>query len=166
MTEFIQLLINTNTINFLIVSAIVIFLLVKLNVKQNLIDISEEIKSYVDTSVREKEQTEKDLSIINDKIERLPALVERIKKSSENNVANIAKKIEIETENKKKDIENNANRIFELETKKFKSKLVSLLSEKSIEVVQKNAIEQLNNNMELHNKYIDNAIEEINRINL
>ena len=50
--------------------------------------------------------------------------------------------------------------------KKFKQKLTSVLSEKSVEIAKENAVNQLRENTELHNKYIDNAIEELDRISL
>ena len=71
-----------------------------------------------------------------------------------------------EIEEKKKDIENNAKRILGLETKKFKSHLSGVLSQASIDLAKKNALEQLNNNRELHDRYINEAIDEIDRIGL
>ena len=67
---------------------------------------------------------------------------------------------------KKKDIENNAKRILGLETKKFKSHLSSVLSQASVDLAKKNALEQLENNRELHDRYINEAIDEIDRIGL
>jgi len=138
--------------------------LIKLNFKQKIEDLRTEIKTYVETAENEKTQAEKKLFEIKDKVSKLPDEIECIKKSAEKSTVNIASKIHSEIEEQKQDISNNAQRIFNLETKKFKAKLNTLLSEKSIELAQENALNQLNSNKDLHNKYIDNAIDELDRI--
>ncbi len=166
MSDILQLLIQSNTINFLIVLFIVIFLIKKLNVSKKIENVRDEITKYVDSSVKEKEHAEQELNRINDKIAKLPAVVERIKKSTDNNIKNMEKNLQKNIEIKKQDISNNSKRLFNLETKKFKSRLTNLLSEKSIEISRENAIKQLKDNPELHNRYIDKAIEELDKINL
>lgn len=166
MSDILQLLIQSNTLNFLIVLFLIIFLVVKLNLKQKIETLRIEIKDYVDASVNEKEQSDKNLEIIKKKVDKLPLVIEKIQKSTENSVKNLGEKIKNEIEEQKKDIENNAERIFNLETKKFKEKLTSLLSEKSVEIARENALNQLAQNNDLHNKYIDNAIDELDRITL
>ena len=164
MEDIFQFLIKTNTINFLIVLALIVFLVCKLNVKQKIQELREEIKVFVESAENEKIRSEKELSEINNKITGLPREIEDIKESAQRSSESIASKIRRETEEQKHDIENNAKRIFNLETKKFKSKLNTLLSEKSIELAKENAVNQLNSNADLHNKYIDNAIAELDRI--
>lgn len=166
MSELIQILINTNTINFLIVLCIVLFLIKKLNLSQQIDNVKNNINSYVELSEQEKIQSETELSRINDKITKLPAVIERIMRSTEKNVQNIAQNVMEDTEEKKKDISKNAQRLFNLETKKFKSRLTSILSEKSVELAKENAINQLKENPSLHEKYINSAIDEIDRIQL
>lgn len=166
MSDILQLLIQSNTLNFLIVLCLIIFLVVKLNIKDKIENLRNEIKNYVDASTNEKEQSDKNLEIIKKKVDKLPLVIEKIQKSTENSVKNLGEKIKNEIEEQKKDIENNAERIFNLETKKFKEKLTALLSEKSVEIARENALTQLSQNNDLHNKYIDNAIEELDRITL
>ena len=96
----------------------------------------------------------------------MPQETDEIKKSAKNNVENISQKLENELEEKMSDIDNNTNRILNLETKKFKSKLTLILSETSINLAEENAINQLENNRDLHDKYIYEAINELDRIDL
>lgn len=166
MADIIQLLINSNTLNFIIVIFVLAILFVKLNLKEKIELLQDEIKNYVDTSFQEKETAEKSLSSINEKIENLPVEIESIKISTENSVKSIGEKIRAEVVEQKRDIENNAERIFNLETKKFQQKLTAILSEKSVEIAKENALNQLKENKNLHNKYIDTAIEELDRIGL
>ncbi len=166
MSNILQLLIHSNTLNFIIVLAILIFLVIKLNLKEKIELLKEEIKDYVEASYKEKAKAEQDLALIKEKIEELPKEIENIKESAENSVKSIGDKIRLEVVDKKQDIANNAERIFNLETKKFKQKLTTILSEKSVEIARENALNQLIANKDLHNKYIDTAIEELDRISL
>lgn len=166
MTNFWQLILQTNTFNFIIVLAILILIISKLNVKEKIEHIRDEIKSYVHESSNEKNLAEKELENIKKEVVKLPDEISRIKESAKNSVSSLERKIEAEVKEQMSDIDNNAKRLLSFETKKFKSKLSSILSEASIVLAKDNALKQLENNRELHNKYIEDAIEEINRINL
>ena len=122
--------------------------------------LREEIKSYVDASADEKNIAEQNLSIIKEKIQKLPLQIEDIQKSTENSVKSIGEKIKADIQEQKQDISNNAERILNLEMKKFKQKLTSVLSEKSVEIAKENAINQLNENNELHLKSLIGLVYE------
>lgn len=164
--EFIDILIKSNTLNFLIVLGIIIFGLSKLNVSKKLENLSMEISDYVKSSENEKIEAQKKLDIVNKKVQKLPETIEKIKKITENSVKNYENKILSDIEEEKNDISKSAKRLLNLETKKFKDKLTNLLSEKSVEIARENAKKQLNENMELHNQYINRAIEELDGVSL
>ena len=166
MSDIIHLLIHSNTLNFIIVLSIIVVLVVKLNLKAKIEVLRDEIKNYVDFSFNEKKFAEQNLSLINEKIQKLPEQIQNIEESIEKSVKSIGEKIKVDIEEQKQDLANTAERIFNLEMKKFKQKLTSVLSEKSVEIAKENAVNQLRENTELHNKYIDNAIEELDRISL
>lgn len=164
MSEFFQILIQSNTINFLIVLALIVYLIKKLNVNQKIEEIKCEVENYVNDSDKEKVSAERALENIEVEIKKLPEITEEIKKSADKSIKGIDEKLQRDIKNQKTDIQNNAERILQLEIKKFKSGLSNVLSEKSVEIAQKNAQKQLQENSNLHNVYIDNAIEEIDRI--
>ena len=166
MTDIIQTLIQTNSLNFIIVLAVLIFILSKLNINEKINKLRDDIKSYVDNSTSEKALAQKELEETEEKIKHLPEETKQIEISAENNIKGFEQKIKKEIEDKKNDIKTSADRILNLEIKQFKAKLTSILSEKSVILAKDNAIEQLKNNRELHNKYIDEAIEEIGRVSL
>lgn len=166
MLEFINLLIKSNTINFLIVAGLLVFACIKLNVKGKLENKAEEIKSYVETAQKEKEEAQKKLDFINGKIDKLPYVTARIDKSTENSIKSFENKVQRDIAAEKEDINSNANRIFKLETAKFKDRLGNLLSQKSVDLAKQNAIEQLKKNPELSDYYINKAIDELDEVNL
>ncbi len=166
MTDIIQTFIQTNSLNFIIVLAVLIFILSKLKINEKINKLRDDIKSYVDNSTSEKALAQKELEETEEKIKHLPEETQLIETSAENNIKGLEQKIKREIEDKKNDIKTSADRILNLEIKQFKAKLTSILSEKSVILAKDNAIEQLKNNRELHNKYIDEAIEEIGRLSL
>ena len=124
MSDIIHLLIHSNTLNFFIVLAILVVIVVKLNLKDKIEVLRDEIRTYVESSVNEKNVAEKNLSLIKEKIQQLPATIEDIEKSTKNSVKSLGEKIKADIQEQKQDIANSAERIFNLETKKFKQKLV------------------------------------------
>lgn len=161
-----NLILESNLINFIVVFVIMAYIIKKINVGDKIENVRKTIKSYVDESSNEKAAAEKELSRIQAKIEHLQDDIKDIEATAQNNIKGFENKIQEEIYEKKKDIDKNAERILNLETKNFKDKLSSVLSEASINLVRKNAIEQLKNNRELHNKYINEALEGIDKINL
>ncbi len=161
-----NLILESNLINFIVVFVIMAFIIKKINVGDKIENVRKTIKSYVDESSNEKEAAEKELSQIQAKIEHLQDDIKDIEATAHNNIKGFENKIQEEIYEKKKDIDKNAERILNLETKNFKDKLSSVLSEASINLARKNAIEQLKNNRELHNKYINEALEGMDKINL
>ena len=160
--DILNTLLQSNTFNFLIVLGVILFLLKKINIKAKINDMREQIKNYVEDSSNELNLAEKELNAVSEKLKNLPNETSEINISAKNNIENVTQQIEEEIQDKMHDIDNNAKRILNLEIKQFKSKLTGILTEKSKE----NAMEQLKTNPQLHKNYIDEAINEIDRINL
>lgn len=161
-TEFIQ----SNTLNFLIVLVFLIWIILKLNIGEKLESIKGKIKSFVNEAENEKLNAEKRLSDINEKVKKLPSEIQEIERITNNNLKSLTLKNEEDIKEQIQNIESNVNRIMELETKKFKSKLTSIISEASVNIARENALNQLKNNRAMHDKYIYEAIDEIDGMNL
>ncbi len=157
LTVFIQ----SNTLNFLVVLAFLIWVISKINIGRKLEHLKNQIKSYVNESEQEKQAADERLSDIKEKVQKLPEEIKNIEKSAKNSIDNLVLKSKENFEEKARDIDNNVKRIMDLETKKFKSKLTAILSEASIDLARDNALKQLENNREMHDKYIYEAIDEI-----
>lgn len=166
MTDLFEIIAESNIINFIIVLALLIWLFSKINLKAKTAELSLQIKNYVRESETEKENSLDKLKEIETEIANLPENIKDIERSTEKNLQGINKRIAKEIEEKKSDLQNNEKRILGLERKKFKEKLTAVLTETSIDLAKKNAIEQLENNRDLHDKYIYDAINEIDGVNL
>ena len=84
--DFVNLIIKSNTLNFIIVAAVIVFLVIKMNVKQKLENTRDDIKNYVNASEEEKRNAELSLDNIKEKINKLPEEIEKINKSAKNSV--------------------------------------------------------------------------------
>lgn len=166
MTDLLELIAKSNIINFLIVLAFLVWLFSKINLKAKTTELSLQIKNYVKEAETEKENSLQKLNTIEAEIVKLPQNIKDIELSAEKNLQGINKRISKEIDEKKSDLLNNEKRILGLERKKFNEKLTTVLTETSIDLARKNAIEQLENNRELHDKYIYEAINEIDGVNL
>ena len=170
MKEFIEYILFSNVINFAIIVAIFVFVFTKTNAGKQIFsainDIPKQIENFVNSSIKEKENTLKALDNINEQLKHLPEEINDINQSAENNIRNLESKFKQEIEQKKKDIEVNGNRILNLETKKFQQKLTGIISEVSVKLAKENAQVQFKNNPNLHSKYIEKAINGIDEINL
>ncbi len=166
MTEIWQEIVQSNTFNFIIVAGILLFILMKLNIKSKITEQQEQIKNYVKTSEFEKASAEEELRAAENKISNLETETNEIKRSANKSITSLKNKTERDISRKKQDIITGAERILSLEEKQFKSKLTGILTKKSVELARNNITEQIEGNQKLHDKYIEEAIEELDKINL
>lgn len=166
MNDILNTLITSNTINFLVVSAIIVFLCKKLNVKAKTQELRDEIKNYVEDSENEKKSAEKSLEESEELVKKLPEEIEKIKSDTQVSMQNLSEKSLSDTEKHKQDLSGNARRLLRLEIKDFKQRLSNVLAVKSVELAKQNAADNLKDNKSLHAKYIDEAINELDGINL
>lgn len=170
MKEALELILYSNILNLAIIVYAFIYACTKTKFGAKLSSvinsIPQKIADYVNSSIQEKENSIKTLDNVNEQINHLPDEIQDINQSADNNIKNLEIKFQNEIEQKKKDIEINGKRILNLETKKFQQKLTGIISEVSVKLAKENAQKQLNEKKYLHNKYIDNAIDSIDEINL
>lgn len=138
----------------------------KMDVNKKLSQLKENIKKYVEDSENEKTVSIQNLNKINEKIEKLPLEIQDIENAAKANVNGLKEKIQREIELKKKNMDETSNRLLSLESKNFKQKLTGMLTAASVKLARDNAIEQLKDNEELHNQYIQQAIRELDEIEL
>lgn len=166
MNNFLETFIQSNTLNFLLVLLFLIWIALKLNIGEKLEHTKNQIKSFVGEAENAKSEAEKRMTDINEKVKRLPSEIQEIERITKVNIESLAKKNTDDINEQIQNIDNNVKRIMDLETKKFKSKLTSIISEASVNIAKENAIRQMQNNRAIHDKYIYDAIDEIDGMNL
>lgn len=160
-----RLVVESNTFNFIIFAAIIAWILKKINIsliitsfQQKIIKILDEVRKEGETAKNKLTHAEKSVEKLADE---LNAIVEDAKKSAEI----ISKKILAETQKQLEDIEFNAQKIIAAEKKFLISKLTKNTSKASVEAAKIHIRDVLTQTPDLHEKYINESIEELERLN-
>lgn len=159
-----RLTVESNTFNFIIFAAIIAWILKKINIgfiiaslQQKIIKILEEVKKEAETAKNKLIYAEKSVEKLEDE---LNVIVEDAKKSAET----ISRKILSEAEKQLEDIESNAQKVIAAEEKFFISKLAKNTSKASVEAAKIRIQDVLKQTPALHEKYINESIEELDRL--
>ena len=153
---------RTNLFNFVIFAGIIIFLCVKLDLSGFLEKGKESVEEDIKDSDIAKENSEAKLEKIEDLVAHLEDDIEEIIRESEENAVLVGNKIIADANKTVENIKNNSIKIIENKTAVIKNDIMKRASLASIEVARKHIIAELDNNLGLHNKLIDESVEAIN----
>jgi F0F1-type ATP synthase membrane subunit b/b' len=157
---------RTNLFNFIIFAGIIVYLFIKLDVIGGLNKGAKGVAEKIEESKTAKEESETKLQTIEDKVSHLEDEVNEIIKQSEENAKIVGEQIITDTDKSVENIKSNAIKLVENKTAILKNDIMRRASLASVEVAKDHIINELNNNYDLHNKLIDESIEEINRVEL
>ena len=157
---------RTNLFNFIIFAGIIVYLIVKLDVKGSLDKGTQVVADKIDNSETAKDESEIKLKTIEDKVANLEEEVESIIKQSEANAEIVGEQIITEANKSADNIQTNTLKLIENKTSVLKNDILRRASLASVEVAKGHIINELNNNADLHNRLIDESIESINGVEL
>lgn len=160
-------ILKSNLINFVIMIGLFVFIMIKISAKNK--DKKSEIdtiKEKIENSENSKNDSYAILEQVEEKLENSKFEVEKILEDAKQNAAELLKKAEIEAQKSVIDIEKNTEKIISSEFNQIQNEIKKELALRSINNAKENIIDKLNKNPELHQKYIDEAIEMISEANL
>ncbi len=161
-----KLLISSNAINFIIMLLILGWIIKKFNIIGDIEKGISGIESSILKSDEEKQKSEQVLKTANDYKEALPNELRSIKNTNKSKIKAFQNKIEESTQKAIFDIEQNVDRVISIEEKKVSNILTEKTSKASIELAKQHIEKLLALNPELHNQFIQNSIDELDRIEL
>jgi len=164
--EFINYILHSNVINFILMLIVIGFICKKINVAQKIEDIRFGIEKKVTTSDDEKKQSENELKNIETSLENLDTELENILKKADETVVGIQEIAKKEVEKTILKAEDNSKRILNLEEKKIRQDLSDEFGIEALEKAKNNLFSNLDNNADLHNKFIDESIAELDRLEI
>ena len=146
---------------------VVIFAVVlrKIDAKKAFVSMREEIKKVVEKSENEKKLALTELEHTKESLEKLPGELEQIISDAKVASVNIAKDLEAKGSEEIKKLEKQADKAYKFEEKKFYEKLASMTSNAAVDLARDNVVSELGQKPELHNKFIDDALSELDRVN-
>ena len=152
---------RTNLFNFIIFAGIIAYLFVKLDVIGGLKKGAEDVAQKIDNSTAAKKESETHLHSVEEKVANLENEVNDIIKQSESNAELVGERIIEEAGKSVENIKNNTDKLILNKTSVLKNDIMRRASLASVEVAKEHIINELNNNIDLHNKLIDESIEAI-----
>ena len=164
--EFINFIARTNLFNFIVFATIICLLAMKLDAKGKIENARANVIETIDNSETEKNNSVSELDAMQESISRINDEILEILNKSEENAQIVGNKILDDAKNTAITYQNNAQKAIENKQAMLKNDLLKRASSASIELAKMQIINELNQNPDLHNKLIDESIEQVNGVEL
>ncbi len=159
-------IVHSNAFNFIVMVLLLSWIIKKINLKESLNVMKNNIIDKIENSKSEKESANKILDDAKEQVKNLDIEIQKRLKQAENHGQDLAEKIFKDTELKIKQIENNIEKVIDTEEKTLSADLTKKTVKASVELAVKQVQNILANNPQLHEKFINESIDEIDRIKL
>jgi len=163
--HFWEYFLQSNAFNFVLLILIFVLLDKKVHFGNMIENVKNKIIETIEKSKEEKRNAEKELKNAQKSITNLENEIKEKIENATHNAENLAKKIFEETEDKVKQIESNIQKVIDAEEKTISSRLTFRTASQSIELAKNNIKTLLEKNPHLHERYINESIEDLDRIN-
>lgn len=156
-------IVHSNMLNFLIL-AIALYFLLKDKMKNAINNMTEKTIKTVNDSVSDKEEALKTLEETKLDYEKTPQETAEIRNIAQNTLRSLEKKAKEDTEKTKQILTENATKSVESEASRINSTLTKETAENSVNAALNDICAKLSKDETLHDKLIENAIEELEKI--
>lgn len=157
-------IVQSNTFNFIIFVLILAWVFKKINVGTIIASLQEKIIKILDEVKKEKEEAHKNLKDAQRAVENLPEELKTIVTEAEKSAEVISEKIFTEAKKQLESIEQNAQKVILAEEKLLISNLAKNTSSASVEAAKTHIEQTLEQTPTLHEKYINESIDELDRL--
>lgn len=155
--------VHSNMFNF-IVLAVALYFLLKDKVKSAVDGLAEKTTKTVNDSILDKNDALKKLEETKIDYEKTPQETAEIKAIAQNTLSSLEKKAVADTEKAKQILCENATKTVESEAARINSVLTKETAENSVNTALADICAKLSQDESLHDKLIENAIEELEKI--
>lgn len=166
MTNFISYILHSNIINFTIMLCILYFIVKKVNLGKNFDSSIAGIEDGIKKSDKEKAKSKKVLKEAKKLIDGLPQDIQILEQNSTDKIKVFKEKIDENTQKTIFEIEKNVERAISIEEKKISNIMTEKTSNYSLDLAKQQILEQLEANPELHNQFILNSLDELDKVKL
>ena len=159
-------LLEGNFFNFLIIVGLIVYAGVKLNASGALEAAKKSVEKILKESDEHKINSQKTLETAKNKDKDLQLEIEKIKREGQNTIETFKKATQEELAQAVQRLEINAQKALDTEVQKVSSALQKEAAMKSVEVAQNKTRNNLLENSSLHRKFIDEAINKIEELEI
>lgn len=160
-----QLIVESNTFNFIVFVLILAFIFKKIDVNSIITALQAKIIKILDEVKKEHEEAKSALLNAEKAVENLDSELNVIVEDAQKSATVIGEKILTEAKKQIESINSNAQKVIEAEEKLLISKLTKNTSKTSVEAAKAHIQNVLNETPTLHEKYINESIDELDRLN-
>lgn len=164
--SILKFIITSNTLNFVIMVLLLAYLVKRFALSAAFDKSIESVKSSIAKSDDEKKNSQVLLRKAEDLMQKLPEDIKTMEDNTKAKVEVFKDKIEKDTTKSISNINNNINRVVSIEEKKISNLLTNDASQASVDAARQHIIRMLNENPDLHSKFIQNSLDELDRISL
>lgn len=160
-----NLIVESNTFNFIIFVVCFALIFKKINLAGMIGSLQEKIVKVLNEVEKDKNEALEKLASAEKEVENLGSELETILNEAKNSAEVIGKKILSEAEKQLQNIEQNAKKVIDAEEKMIISSLTKDTSKASVAAAKNHIQNVLTQTPTLHEKYIDECIEELDKVN-
>ena len=162
--EIWTLIVKSNAFNFLILLGLIIFAIKFFKVGSLIEKACTKVKETVENSDLEKENSKVELQKANETIKNITNEVKEIFDNAQKSAELMGEKILKDADLQAKNIEQNAKKVMEFESKKVALNLTQKTALASLEVAKNHIKNTLKEKPQYHNDFIQKSIDELDRL--
>ena len=166
MGEFLKIILESNTFNFLVFAVILGLILRKIKIGNIISNMQKDIEKDVTKSNDAKENSITELNAAKTKMDNVETDIEKIISEANNSGDLMAKKIVDQADSQIEIIGKNAKKTIENDIQKTKKKLSDKVVKEAVNLTEKKIKSKIAEIPELNQRYIIEAIDELEGINL
>jgi F0F1-type ATP synthase membrane subunit b/b' len=160
-----DVIIKSNTFNFIIFVLILAWIMKKIDLGGIITILQQKIIKLIEDAKKEKENSLIKLSQAEESVKTLAEELNTIIEEAEKSAEVMSEKLLDEAKKQIEIIEFNAKKVIEAEEKFLKSTLAKNTSKASVDAAKSHIKNTLKETPSLHEKYINDSIEELDRLN-
>ena len=164
--SILKLFITSNLFNFVVMVILLAYIVKKMNLGQSFENAVNAVKSNIDKSDDEKNRAQSLLDKAKDLMNKLQDDINNLENNAKSKLEVFKAKIEKDAQKSISGFEMNIDRAVTLEEKKLSNLLTDRTTRASVEAARVHIEKMLNENPELHNKFIQDSLDELDRISL
>ena len=164
--SFLKYLATSNAINFIIMLVILGVIIVKMNLKSTLSDAVAGVENSIKNSDKEKEKSENVLQTSKNEFDRLPEVIKNLENEAELKVRVLRIRLKKILRKIFRIYKKNVERSLLIEEEKISNLMTGRTIAASVAMAQDNIRNLLKGNPDLHLKFIDESLDELDKVEL
>lgn len=164
--NFWNLIVESNTFNFIVLLVILVIVMQKLKVSKVATKLKDNIVNAIENAKRAKEEAKAHYDDAKSKIEHIEEEISDRLSLATRQAENVAESISENTDRKVSQIAHNVEKVVDAEKKTLVTELTDKTTKSSIALAKKYIKLRLENEPELQDKFIQEGIEELDKVNI